>query len=97
MIKKKILKLLSLRVSNPNLEINWVHRFLQRHSEYKIKFFRHLDQDRFMNIDPKVFADWFALYKKTITKYNIAKHNVYNMNEKSFLMGVAKNVRYVHY
>lgn len=97
MVKEKALKLLSLRVPNPDLGINWVHRFLQRHPEYKTRFPRHLDQDRFMNTDPKVFADWFALYKRTVTKYNIAEDNVYNMDEKGFLMGVAGNVRYVHY
>ena len=57
MIKEKILKLLNLRVPNSNLENNRVHRFLQRHFEYKNKFFRYLDQNRFMNIDSKICAD----------------------------------------
>lgn len=94
MIKDKAMKLLKLRnPSVPPIGIHWVTRFLNRHPDYKCKFPRHLDQERHWNTDPKVFEDWFNLYKKTMEKYGIAGGDVYNMDEKGHLMGIAGNIR----
>ena len=96
MIKNKVDKLLALRVPNPEpFGVNWVNRFLNRHSEYRSKFPRHLDQERYMNTSPKIFEQWFDLYQETVVSYGIANGDVYNMDEKGILMGVAGNIRCV--
>jgi hypothetical protein len=35
-----------------------------------------------------IFVQWFDLMKKTMIKYNIASENVYNINEKKYIMSL---------
>ena len=94
MIREKVMKLLRLRVeSSASLGINWTKRFLDRYSDYRSRYPRHLDQERHWNTDRKVFEDWFSLVRRTMDKYGIATGDVYNMDEKGHLMGVAGNIR----
>ena len=94
MIREKVMRLLRLRVeSSASLGINWTKRFLDRYSDYRSRFPRHLDQERHWNTDRKVFEDWFSLVRRTMDKYGIATGDVYNMDEKGHLMGVAGNIR----
>ena len=65
---------------------------MARNPEMSSRFPCHLDQERHWNIDPEVFSNWFLLVEKTIMKYNIPIGNVFNMDEKKFLMGVAENI-----
>ena len=51
MIREKVMKLLRLRVAS--LGINWTKRFLDRYSDYRPRFPRHLDQERHWNTDRK--------------------------------------------
>ena len=96
MVREKAQKLLALRVCNPEpLGVNWATRFLNRHPDYKSKFPRHLDQERYMNTNPEVFEQWFNLYQETLVRYGIASGDVYNMDAKGILMGVAGNIRCV--
>ena len=62
-------------------------RFLSRHSDYKFRFPRH------WNTEPKVFEDWFNLYQKIMEEYEIVIGDVYNMDEKGYLMGMTGNVK----
>jgi hypothetical protein len=89
MIEEKVILLLrKRRISNRALRQHWITRFLKRHSEYRTKFSRHLDQERHWSSDSAVFVQWFDLMKKTMIKYNIAIEDVYNMNEKKYMMNV---------
>ena len=91
MIKDKIMKLRALRVENfKSIEFHWVSRFLNRHSDYKFRFSRYLNQKRHWNTEFNIFENWFKLYKQTIEKFHIVIDDVYNMNEKNYLIKVNK-------
>ena len=96
MIRDKVMKLRALRIEDPEpIELHWVSRFLNRHSDYKSKFPRHLDQKRHWNTEPKIFENWFNLYQKIMKKFEIVIDDVYNMNEKGHLMRMTGNVKWV--
>ena len=40
-------------------------------------------------------ADWFSLYKKTVKDYKIEKSDIYNMNEKNFVMKIQKKMKVI--
>jgi hypothetical protein len=94
MLKEKISNLIQLRSDekNPHVDEHWARRFLKRHSQYKNRFSRHLDQDRYFNSNIEIFEKWFELFEKTMTKNEIIKDRVFNMNEKSYLTEVAKKI-----
>jgi hypothetical protein len=96
MIEEKALLLLQKRkVSNLKLRTHWIDRFLICHSEYRTKFSRHLDQERHWSSDSTIFVQWFDLMRKTMIKYNIASEDVYNMNEKRYMMNVSEKTQWV--
>ena len=94
MIREKAIKLRALRVKESKpIGLHWVNRFLTRYPEYKSRFPRHLEQERHWNTEAKVFEDWFKLYQKTMEEFGIATGDVYNMDEKGHLMGMAGNIK----
>jgi hypothetical protein len=96
MIEEKVLLLLQKRrVSIFKLRTHWIDRFLIRHSEYRTKFSRHLDQERHWSSDSTIFVQWFDLVRKTMIKYNIASEDVYNINEKKYMMNVNEKTQWV--
>ncbi len=96
MIEKKVILLLQKReISNLKLRGHWIKRILKRHSEYRTKFSRHLDQERHWSSDSAVFVQWFDLVKKTMIKDDIATEDVYNMNEKRYMMSVSEATQWV--
>lgn len=92
MLKEKAELILRNRGHNVDLGRHWIDRFLARHSEYRAKFPRHLDQERHFNSDRDVFEKWFELFDKTCLKYSIANGDIYNMDEKGYMMGVSGKV-----
>ena len=56
MIEQKIMLLIRLREPDfSSLSKNWLRRFLNRHSDYRDKFSRHLNQKRHLNFNKDVF------------------------------------------
>lgn len=92
-IREKVMLLLKNRGVDHILGENWTGKFLNRHPEFKLKFPRHLDQDRHFNSNAEVFANWFELYRKTCADFRIAEGDRYNMDEKGFLMGVGGEIQ----
>jgi hypothetical protein len=94
MLKEKISNLIRLRndEENPHVDEHWARRFLKRHSQYKSRFSRHLDQDRYFNSNIEIFVKWFELFEKIMTKNKIIKKRVFNMNEKNYLTEIARKI-----
>jgi len=75
----------------PDLSVigkNWHKRFLQRHQKLKSIYSRALDNDRAMNNNPVILRDFFTILDKVIKEFKIGPHNIYNMDEKGFLIGL---------
>ena len=69
---------------------NWYIRFLSRHPALKPAYSRALDNDRAMNNNPKTITEYFNVLKRTMEEFKIKPQNIYNMDEKGFLIGVIK-------
>jgi hypothetical protein len=95
MMKEKIELILRKRRHNVNLRMHWIDRFLIKHSEYRAKFSRHLDQERYFNFDRDFFQKWFELFQKTCQKYDIVCENIYNMNKKNYMMKINDKIKWV--
>jgi len=55
---------------------------------------RSLDNSRTLNNDPKVIREYFRVLKQAIQEFKIKPHNIYNMDEKGFLLGlIQRSVR----
>ena len=68
---------------------NWYKRFLTRHPAPKPVSSRALDHERAMN-NPETITQYFNVLKSTMKEFNIKPQNIYNMDEKGFLIGVIK-------
>ena len=68
---------------------NWYKTFLTRHPALKPAYSRALDNDRTMN-NPETITEYFNALKSTMDEFKIMPLNIYNMDEKGFLIGVIK-------
>ena len=73
--------------------INWTSKYLARHPELKTKYIPPLDKERALAHDPKIIQGWFELYKKLKIEFNVQDEDIYNMDEKGFMMGVVQKVK----
>ena len=92
------------RVGNligPNLDIigkNWYKRFLSRHPALSAMYSRSLDNSRALNNDPKIIRHYFQILKEAIGEFKIKPENIYNMDEKGFLLGlIQRSVRAIRF
>ncbi len=95
MLREKVELILRERRIESNLKKHWLDRFLIKHFEYRSKFLRHLDQKRQFNSDSIVFQQWFELIRKTCDHYHINCENIYNMNEKNFMMKMKNIIKWI--
>ena len=69
---------------------NWYKRFLARHPALRPAYSRALDNDCIINNNPKTITEYFNVLKSTMEEFKIKPQNIYNMDEKEFLIGVMK-------
>ena len=93
MLKEKAVLLFRKKNVDHTSDVNWSKKFLNRHLEYVSKFSRNLNQERHWIFETIVFVNWFDLYDRICLKFSIANGDQYNMNEKSYLMKMAKIVK----
>jgi len=83
----------------PNLELvgkTWYKRFLSRHPALSAMYSRSLDNSRALNNDPRIIREYFRILKEVIAEFKIKPENIYNMDEKGFLLGlIQRSVRVV--
>ncbi|EOA85995.1 uncharacterized protein SETTUDRAFT_76799, partial [Exserohilum turcica Et28A] len=84
MIKKYVANIAKRQPSN-----SWVTRFLRRNREKIItRNTAGIDQNCKKADDFKDYYNYFRLLHDYIEKYDIQPQNIYNMDEKGFLLGV---------
>ena len=67
---------------------SWVTRFLKRHNDIIcIRKATGIDRDRHLADNPASYQSYFDLLYAKLDQYGIAPHNIYNMDEKGFLLG----------
>ncbi|KAJ6258217.1 DDE-domain-containing protein [Drechslerella dactyloides] len=69
---------------------NWVTRFLKRHPELTTVRSRMLEDKRGKANDIEAIIEWFTLFNCLVRKHKILPQNIWNMDEKGFMIGWAK-------
>ena len=65
----------------------WFRSFLDRHPTYSTEFTVTRDRQRALANDPTMIRDYFQKLDKFLKKYAFKQKNMYNMDEKGFLLG----------
>ena len=81
-------ELLRVKGDYAPLGVNWIKKFISRNPSIKSVYVPALDTQRALAEDPVIFSYWFDLFLRLKTEYEIENHDVYNMDEKGFAMGV---------
>ena len=94
-VKDMALHLHEKRIGYKPLPIgkNWITRFLSRHPDLASKYSTKLDRQRAHANDPRIIKDYFAKLTSLIRRYGLKAFQIFNMDEKGFLMGVASRAK----
>jgi len=66
-----------------------IQRFMNRHPEVSARFANTINHEHALASDPWVFNYFFNSLSETQSRYQIKPHNLWNFDEKGFLLGVA--------
>ena len=73
----------------------WHKRFLSQHPKLKPVYSLALDNDGVINNNLTTITEYFNVLESTIEEFKIKPQNIYNMDEKEFLIGVIKKSMHV--
>ena len=86
------------QMGDPNrakLGESWLQKFLDRHPKVSSKFGSNLDRQRALAGSPGPIIDYFNKLKKVLKKYNFLPENIYNMDEKGFMLGMSNRAKVI--
>ncbi|CCX34403.1 Similar to conserved hypothetical protein [Penicillium marneffei ATCC 18224]; acc. no. XP_002144529 [Pyronema omphalodes CBS 100304] len=72
---------------------HWITWFPDRHPELEFRCSQCLDRQRANANDPVLIKDYFQKLRKLIRGHSLHPENIYNMDEKGFLLGQAPKVK----
>ena len=80
-------------VQPPPLGKNWIQRFQKRHPDLALKLSTQLERQRAYAKDPKLLQDYFGKLSRLIRRHGLRAFQIFNMDEKGFLMGKAARAK----
>lgn len=72
---------------------NWISRFLNRHPALASKYSTLLERQRAYSNDPRLIKDFFIKLGRLIRQHGLKAFQIFNMDEKGFLMGQAARAK----
>jgi hypothetical protein len=76
---------------------NWISRFIERHkNKIKSSYLTPADIARKRADNPYQYKLFYELLTEKIKKYEIEVHNMYNMDEKGFLIGILNKSKRIY-
>ena len=78
-----------------NIRINWIQKFLDRHIKFIFTFSEFINKERMIMHKEERLINWFILFQKTVKKNNIEQQDIYNMNEKEFVMRLLSKMKII--
>ena len=94
-LRQMAIELLRARGNHTALGVNWQQHFLHRHPDLQAKYSRTLDQERLFAENEEIFKHLSELFLSVKQKHGILDEDIYNMDEKGFMMGVAASAKVV--
>jgi hypothetical protein len=95
LLKEKAEAILHITNSDKKIGKHWIERFMKRHKELQMKFTQRLDRQRAAAGNPKIMEKHFSIFKKAVKDYKVKNVNIWNMDEKGFLMGLAAKAKVI--
>ena len=74
---------------------NWLRGFLNRHPNVSARYSTPMDHQRAFANHPGPIKDYFKKLKAVISKYQIQEENMWNMDEKGFILGTASGAKVI--
>ena len=72
---------------------NWVSRFLNRNPDLAAKLSTSLHRQRAFANDPRILQDFYSKLGRLIRRHGLKAFQIFNMDEKGFLMGLAAKAK----
>jgi hypothetical protein len=86
---REMIRNFSSEVAHQQLSDRWVSRFINRHEIHLIsKWTTAIDRTRHLADSESKYRLYFELLSQKIAQYNLEARDIYNMDEKGFLLGV---------
>lgn len=85
-----ILRAMAGKMAGRPVGINWCYKFLARHPQLTTVRSRLLESKRGKANDVESMLHWFCLYNKIVKTHKILNENIWNMDEKGFIIGFGK-------
>ena len=73
----------------------WLQRFLNRHPNVSSKVGSNLDRQRALAGNTGPIIDYSRKLKKALKQYNFLPENIYNMDEKGFILGMSSRAKVI--
>ena len=77
---------LIIKTTKRKLGVNWVNRYHKRNQEVLSKMACALDRQRSTANNPETIEAFCMTVEKTVHKYNNLLQNIWNMDEKGFIL-----------
>jgi hypothetical protein len=87
-LRQFTLEIFRRKCSQPILGRHWHQRLLQRNPQLKVTFSQPIDRHRASATKKSVAKQWFSLFHQIRIEYSIADEDIYNMDEKGFMIGI---------
>jgi hypothetical protein len=82
------------QIAKKEVGVHWVDRFIQRHqSELILRWATGIDRSRHQADSESKYSFYFELLHTKLTQYDIQPCNIYNMDEKGFLLGILTRIK----
>jgi hypothetical protein len=78
-----------------NLGKHWIANFLDRHPTLSAKYSMQLDRQRAMENNLQSLRDYFRKLHRLMYKYRFQQENIYNMDEKGFILGYSAKAKVI--
>ncbi|KAI1513268.1 Tc5 transposase DNA-binding domain containing protein [Pyrenophora tritici-repentis] len=86
---REMIRNFSSEVAHQQLSESWVTRFINRHEIHLIsKWTSAMDRTRHLADSESKYRLYFELLHRKITEYHLEARDIYNMDEKGFLIGL---------
>lgn len=72
---------------------NWITRFLNRHPDLANKYSTNLQRQDAQANRPRLIKEYFAKLARIIRRHGLKAHQIFSMNRKYFLLGMAARAK----
>lgn len=85
MLDNLAVKFLKSKGDTKKLGANWYKNFMSRNPEIRLKRVRGINDNRRDDTNFQIITEWFDLVKTTVSNYDIAEGDIYNMDNRGII------------